>query len=49
MKKEAEAKQSDEALAFTNLAKHLLAVPKKEVDKEKAKYDKGREKEKRSK
>jgi hypothetical protein len=38
-----------EARAFTELTKKLLAVPKKEIDKEKAKYDKKRDKEKRSK
>jgi hypothetical protein len=38
-----------ESRAFTELTKKLLAVPKEEVDKEKAKYEKQREEEKRSK
>ena len=34
----------DEYSRFRELTKHLLAVPKKEVDKEKAKYDQRKEK-----
>ncbi len=45
-----ETKQ-DESETFKELARKLLAVPKKEVDKEKAKYEKkkARENEKRAK
>jgi hypothetical protein len=43
MRKQPEAKQSDEALAFTNLAKNLLAVPKREVDKKKEEYERQKE------
>jgi hypothetical protein len=49
MRKQTESKTRSEADAFTDLTRRLLAVPKKEVDKEKAKYEKRREKEKRSK
>lgn len=49
MRKQAEGNLQSEADAFTDLTRKLLAVPKKEVDKEKAKYEKQREKEKRSK
>lgn len=49
MRKQSESELQREARAFTELTKKLLAVPKREVDKEKAKYEKQREKEKRSK
>jgi hypothetical protein len=49
MSKQTSGNLRSEATAFTDLTKKLLAVPKKEIDKEKAKYDKQREKEKRSK
>ena len=49
MRKETDTNNQTEARAFTELTKKLLAVPKKEIDKEKAKYDKRREKEKRGK
>lgn len=49
MRKQAEAKQSDEALAFIEMTRKLLAVPKREVDAKKADYEKqkGRKSEKR--
>jgi hypothetical protein len=43
MRKEAGEKQSDEALAFTDLTRRLLAVPKREVDAKKAEYEKQKE------
>lgn len=48
MRKQAEPKQSDEALKFANFTRRILAVPKKEIDAEKAKYEKqkGRKNEK---
>jgi hypothetical protein len=49
MEKQTGNTSQDEAHAFTELTRKLLAVPKKEVDKEKAKYEKRREKEKRGK
>lgn len=49
MRKQTEPALQSESHAFVELTKKLLAVPKKEIDKEKAKYDKQREKEKRSK
>jgi hypothetical protein len=36
-------KEQSEANAFTDLTKKLLAVPKKEIDAQKAKYEKGKE------
>jgi len=51
MSGQAHTKPQSEADAFTDLTKKLLSVPKKEVDTERAKYEKqkGREKEKRTK
>ena len=49
MKKQMQDKQESEAETFTEFTKKLLAVPKKEIDKEKARYEKQRDKEKRSK
>ncbi len=43
MRKQAEAKQSDEALAFIDMTRRLLAVPKREVDAKKAEYEKRKE------
>lgn len=49
MNKPPRPKPSAEAEAFTKLTKTLLSVPKKEVDEQRAKYEKQREKEKRTK
>ncbi|HEY0077926.1 MAG TPA: hypothetical protein VGB73_04710 [Pyrinomonadaceae bacterium] len=51
MNKQAQTEPRSEADTFTELTRKLLAVPKKEVDKEKAKYEKkkARENEKRAK
>jgi hypothetical protein len=49
MRKQTESELQSESRAFVELTKKLLAVPKKEIDKEKAKYEKQRDKEKRSK
>lgn len=51
MRKQANGGMRSEANAFTDLTKRLLAVPKKEVDNEKAKYEKKKrhENEKRAK
>jgi hypothetical protein len=43
MRKQTENELQSEANAFTNLTRKLLAVPKKEIDDQKAKYDKGKE------
>ncbi len=50
MKKQTDGDLHGEGNAFTELTRKLLAVPKKEVDKEKAKYEKKKqhEKEKRT-
>ena len=45
MKKQSPKPQT-EAEAFTNLARKLLAVPKKEVDEKKVGYQKQKEREK---
>ncbi len=45
MKKQT-SKPPTEAATFTDLTRKLLAVPKKEVDAEKAKYEKQKEREK---
>ncbi len=45
MSKQPERIERDEARTFTEFVKKLLAVPKKEIDKEKAKYDKKRQRE----
>lgn len=47
MKKLQQAKQpqSDEFTRFEQTLRNLMAVPKSEVDKEKAKYERQREKE----
>jgi hypothetical protein len=49
MRKQSESDLQSEANTFIEFTRKLLAVPKKEVDKEKAKYEKQREKEKRGK
>lgn len=49
MRKQADRELQSESRAFNELTKKLLAVPKKEIDKEKAKYEKKRENEKRAK
>jgi hypothetical protein len=49
MRKQTDSDLRSEANAFTDLARKLLAVPKKEVNKEKAKYEKQRENKKRAK
>lgn len=43
MRKQAAPKQSDEALAFIDMTRKLLAVPKREVDAKKAEYEKQKE------
>lgn len=39
------AKKTEEFTRFEQTLRHLLAVPKSEIDKEKAKYERQREKE----
>lgn len=43
MRKQTESELHNEANAFTELTKKLLAVPKKEIDDQKAKYEKNKE------
>ncbi len=43
MRKQTESELQSESRAFTDLAKKLLAVPKKEIDAQKAKYEKSKE------
>ena len=46
MKKQAEPELQNEARAFVEFAKNILAVPKKEVDEQRTKYEKKKEREK---
>lgn len=46
MRNQTRTRPRAEAQAFTDLAKKLLSVPKKEVDEQRAKYEEQREKEK---
>jgi hypothetical protein len=43
MRKQTESELHSEAHAFTDLTKKLLAVPKKEIDAQKAKYNRSKE------
>jgi len=43
MSKQTGGNLRSEATAFTDLTKKLLAVPKKEIDAQKAKYEKDKE------
>lgn len=45
MKAQEKLPQSDEYTRFEQTLRHLIAVPKSEVDKEKAKYERQREQE----
>lgn len=47
MRKQTEPELQNDARAFTELTRKLLAVPKKEIDKEKAKYESKKEREKK--
>lgn len=49
MRKQSDGELQSEAKSFADLTKKLLAVPKKEIDNEKARYEKERTKEKRGK
>jgi hypothetical protein len=49
MSKQTQNTQPSEYDTFKGLTRNLLAVPKKEVDKEKAKYEKKKQNEKRAK
>jgi hypothetical protein len=49
MSKQNESELQSESRAFTELTRKLLAVPKKEVYKEKAKYEAKKQNEKRAK
>ncbi len=40
MRKQAEREARGEAQTFVDLARKLIAVPKKEIDEQKARYDK---------
>jgi hypothetical protein len=46
MSKEADSKSPNEGDTFTEFTKKLLAVPKKEIDAEKAKHERNKELEK---
>jgi hypothetical protein len=45
MSKQTQKPKSDEFVRFEQTLRNLMAVPKSEVDKEKAKYERQREKE----
>ena len=47
MRKQPEKLRSEEARAFTELAKNLLAVPKKEVEEKREEYERQKAAEKR--
>ena len=43
MRKQPEREVRGEAQTFVDLARKLIAVPKKEVDEQKARYEKGKQ------